>query len=131
MEFSQHHLIPYCLLLGIEEMAGIQPDVIILQSINCLEDTFYELLCPSFGTFAEETYTEYSGVFTWKSQKQSIVVSTHHPSYAIRGFGSFEAYMNQHVEPRLQTVRKWLEGRPAASLDQSSFWQADITKPGK
>jgi len=111
MEFSQHHLIPSCLLLGIEEIADIQPDVIILQSRNCLEDKFYELLGPSFGTFAKETYTEHSGVFNWKNQKLSIVVSTHHPSYAVRGFGSFEAYMEQHVKPRLQTVRRWLEGR--------------------
>ncbi len=111
MKFSQHHLIPRCLLLGIEELAVLQPEVIILQGRNCLEDKFYELLCPSFGTFAKETYTEYSGVFTWKTKKQSVVVSTHHPSYAVCGFGSFEVYMEQHVKPRLQTVHKWLEGR--------------------
>jgi uracil-DNA glycosylase len=131
MEFRQHHLIPHCLPLIIEELAGIQPDVIILQSRKCLEDKFYELLSPSFGTFAKESYTEYSGVLTWKTQKQSIVVSTHHPSYALRGFGSFEAYMEQHVKPRLQTVHTWLQDRLDLSSLREDNRQLDMEKAGK
>jgi hypothetical protein len=120
MQFSQSRLIPYCLPLGMEEMASIEPDVIILQSRNHLEDKFYELLCPAFGTFARETYTEWSAVFTWKTQKESMVLSTHHPAYAVRGFGSFEAYMEQHLRPRLQTVHRWLRSRPYRTAGEQS-----------
>jgi hypothetical protein len=96
----------------VDEIACLQPDVIILQSKACLKKEFDACMKrhPRVSNFT--TFVEDACVATWKDpdEKQTIVASTHHPSYSIY-CGGFEAYMEKHVNPQVNVIRGWFETR--------------------
>jgi len=105
--FTQRHLIPSCIYIAVQEITSKKPDVVILQS-PALENPFYGLM-RQLGTFSEET--DYSAVFTFADGAAKMtVITTHHPASWWRGkrFSSFDAYLEEHVRPRIQIALKWL-----------------------
>lgn len=119
---NQRALIPACLPMIFEEAASIKPDVIITQGSG-IEDRLYDLMRQCGTVNSDWLTTEKpirAGTMSWSnSDKKTLLITSKAPA-AFRYEGSWNKFIEEHLEAILLTIQNWFGKASDARVLRSS-----------
>ncbi len=118
---NQRGLIPSCLPMTFEEAALIKPDVIVTQGSG-VEDRLYDLMRQRGTVNSDWLTTEEAmraGTMSWSNNDKKTLLITSKAPAAFRYEGSWNKFIEEHIEPILLIIQNWLRRASEAQVLRS------------